>query len=349
MKISKKELVEALEAVRPGLANRELIEQSTSFAFLDGLVVTYNDEISVSRPVPSLSGITGAVAADELYSLLGRIDRDQITVEAAESELQVRAGRVRAGLPMHAEVKLPLEEVKGKKEWKDLPKKFMEALHLVVFSCSVDMSIPLLTCVHISGKIVESSDNIRLARYELDKPVTAGSDPLLIPGSSVKELVSTSLRSPVKRIARSSDPSGWVHFLTEEGTIFSCRLFEGEYPDPSPFLEVRGSKITLPSAMRKILNRAEVFTRVLKTQLHPLDKNVEIELRPRRFIIRAQSDLGWFEESAPTKYEGSPVAFSINPSFLRQMCKTMTTSTLGKDRMKFEGDSWEHVIALETR
>ena len=48
MKINKKELQEALERVKPGLASRELIEQSTSFAFMRDRVVTYNDEISIS-------------------------------------------------------------------------------------------------------------------------------------------------------------------------------------------------------------------------------------------------------------------------------------------------------------
>jgi len=39
MKINKKELKEALEIVKPGLANKEMIEQSTSFAFLKGKVI----------------------------------------------------------------------------------------------------------------------------------------------------------------------------------------------------------------------------------------------------------------------------------------------------------------------
>ena len=34
MKVNKVELLEALEKVKPGLANKDLIEQSTSFAFM---------------------------------------------------------------------------------------------------------------------------------------------------------------------------------------------------------------------------------------------------------------------------------------------------------------------------
>ena len=66
MKVNKEKLRQALEIVRPGLANKEVIEQATSFAFMDGRVVTYNDEISISHPVEGIE-IEGAVKADQLY------------------------------------------------------------------------------------------------------------------------------------------------------------------------------------------------------------------------------------------------------------------------------------------
>jgi len=54
MKINKNELKNALEIVKPGLANKEIIDQSTSFAFMNDCIVTYNDEISVSHPVKDI-------------------------------------------------------------------------------------------------------------------------------------------------------------------------------------------------------------------------------------------------------------------------------------------------------
>ena len=69
MKLNKTDLQKALEIVKPGLANKEMIEHSTSFAFIGGRVVTYNDEISLSHPVEGLE-IEGAIHAEELYKLL---------------------------------------------------------------------------------------------------------------------------------------------------------------------------------------------------------------------------------------------------------------------------------------
>ena len=61
--MQKQELITALEKVKPGLASKDLIEQSTSFAFINGKVITYNDEISISHPVKDLK-IEGAVQAE---------------------------------------------------------------------------------------------------------------------------------------------------------------------------------------------------------------------------------------------------------------------------------------------
>jgi hypothetical protein len=70
--MKKTDLIKALEAVKPGLANKEMIEQSTSFAFMEDRVVTYNDEISISHPLKGIP-IVGAIKADELYAFLSKV------------------------------------------------------------------------------------------------------------------------------------------------------------------------------------------------------------------------------------------------------------------------------------
>ena len=85
--MNRKELLGALSAVRPGLANKEVMEQSCSFVFDGGMVCTYNDEIAVSHPVPE--GISGAVRASELFSLLSKFPDEEIGVEVTEAELVV--------------------------------------------------------------------------------------------------------------------------------------------------------------------------------------------------------------------------------------------------------------------
>ena len=45
MKINRKELLEVLSLIKPGLSNNEMVEQSTHFIFEAGEVYTYNDQI----------------------------------------------------------------------------------------------------------------------------------------------------------------------------------------------------------------------------------------------------------------------------------------------------------------
>jgi len=335
MKINKQELLDALSIVRPGLANKEMIAQSTSFAFLNGRVVTYNDEISISHPVQNLD-IEGAVKANELYELLNKIKKDEIDFEMTESEIRIKAGRSKAGLTLKQEVTLPLEEIGEQGKWKKLPDQFQEALKFTSFSCSNDMSMPVLTCIHVDKKTscAISSDNFRLTYHNLGGTLPINS--FLIPASSVKELIKY-------LITHIAEGQGWVHFKTKEDTIFSCRIFEDTYPDTSKMFNVQGNEIHLPKSMEAILERAQVFARAE----HFLDEQVLIKLGDKKFTIRSEGVTGWFEETANTKYSGEEIEFYANPVFLKDICSKVQSCILSKSSMKFVGKDWEHIIALK--
>lgn len=339
MKINRLELMKALSMVRPGLASRELIEQSTSFAFLEGSVATYNDEISVTHPVPELKDVSGAVDATELYSLLDRMTHEEVEIITSDKEMLVKSGRARAGLVLQVDLTLPLEDVTSDKEWNDLPEGLINALRFAMLSCSNDMSRPILTCVHINGHHVEGSDNIRLTQYKLEGEVC--DVPLLIPSSSIRDLVNYDIVQIAKGVSK-----GWVHFRTEANTTFSCRLMGADYPNITPILKVEGTEVSIPKELEDVLMRAEVFSkRDIK-----LDEEVVISLDNKRLSVKARSDSGWFEETVRMKYEGDPVSFSVHPEFLKSMCEVDSTcilSTNPRGRMKFMGDKWVHIISLK--
>ncbi|GAG03362.1 unnamed protein product, partial [marine sediment metagenome] len=46
----RKDLLEALDKVQPGVDMQEVIEQSSSIVFDDDHLYSYNDEISISAP-----------------------------------------------------------------------------------------------------------------------------------------------------------------------------------------------------------------------------------------------------------------------------------------------------------
>lgn len=332
MKIKKEELRKALEIVKPGLANKEIIEQSTSFAFMDGRVVTYNDEISISHPVEGLE-IMGAIPAQELYQLLGKTKKEDLEVQITDSEIRISSGREKAGFTLTQEIRLPLESMKIPDKWKKIPANLLEAIKFCAFCCSRDMSRPVLTCVHVrKDGAIEASDGFRLTQYQMEKlPIKT----FLLPATSSQHLQSLD----VNEIA---EGDGWVHFRTASGTIFSCRILADNYPDTSMLLEVTGQKIKLPKNLGDILDRASIFA---KGEFF-LDTKAEITLGKNRMSVRTAGTTSWFEAETNVRYDGDSLSFTINPQFLKEVCEKELSCIVGENRILFEGENWKHVIAL---
>jgi DNA polymerase III sliding clamp (beta) subunit (PCNA family) len=330
--MDRKELMQALEIVKPGLASKAVIDQSTSFAFIGNRIITYNDEISISHPVEGLA-IDGAVRSEELYQLLSRITKDEIEITMSEAELLLKAGRARAGIVLQQEIKLPLDELGNRAKWKPLPDDFIKAADFVTPSCSKDMSRPTLTCINVRNDgIIEASDDYRITRYKIEEmPIPT----FLLPGSSARILARY---KPIK-IAESK---GWMHFKCESGTIFSCRIYEGEFPNVDKHFEVKGKKIEFPDTLVNALDRAAVFG----AREHQLDDEVTIKIMDNKINISSENDFGWFDEDVKIQYDDKGLGFIINPSFLKSILEQLSSCMIGERCMKFDGPNWMHVISL---
>lgn len=327
-------LISALERVKPGLSSKENnIEQSTSFAFIDGRICTYNDEISVSTQVEGLN-ITGAVKSDELYKLLGKLKADDISIETNESEVILTSGRTKAGFTLQQEIKLPIDQIGNVGKWSKLPDNFMSAIEFTMVSCAKDMSRPVLTCVNIrEDGCFESSDNYRISRYKLEKmPVKT----FLLPATTASILVKFN-------VAEIAEGQNWVHFRTEDqNTQFSCRVFEDNFPNIDSVLQVDGKQIELPVTMQEVLDRAVVFC----TQEKFTDQNIVVTVSDKRLKVRAESNTSWLEEEVNMPYRGEQIKFAINPHLLKAILAQTRVCVVGERCLKFTGENWQHVVAL---
>lgn len=333
MKINKEDLKRALEIVKPGLSSKELIPQSTSFAFINGRVVTYNDEISLSHPVEGLV-LKGAVEAGELYKILGKLKKDEVVITEKEEQIILQSGRTKVGLSLISKIELPLDQVGSVGKWQKLPEDFTKFMSLAMASCSRDMSRPLLTAVHVNGLIIEASDTFRITKCTLEKKVPT--NPFLIPANSVQEVIKL---KPIKI----AEGNGWIHFQTKEETILSCRIFQDEFPDTKPFIKVEGTWIDLPRTTEEVLERASVFAE----REHVLDETILISLGEKRMKITSQSKTGWFEEEVNIKYKDTPVEFAVTPYLLQDILSETLSCVLDENRLKFEGDGWIYVTMLK--
>jgi hypothetical protein len=336
MQINRQQLSYALERVKPGLASKEVIEQSTSFAFLDGRVITYNDEISVSHPVEGLE-LEGAIVADTLYKFLSKIKKEDIEIQTKGSEIIFVSGRTRAGLTLISEVKLPLkEDISQRGKWKALPENFSKHVGFAMNSCGKDMSKPVLTCVSVKQSgMLYATDQYRICKCDMKEEMLVKD--FLLPASSAVEVV----KLKPNKVA---EGKGWMHFQNEEETIISCRVMEDSYPEIDKHLIVKGEKIVLPKTINEVLDRAMVFAK----RDHMLDEMVGISIADMKFTVSAKGEggSGWFEEDVNFKYDGKPVAFSITPYLLKGILSETQACILSKDKLKFEGEDWLYVTLL---
>jgi hypothetical protein len=332
MKIDKNELKKALEIVKPGLANKEMIEQSTSFAFIGGHVVTYNDEISIRHPTPYIE-FKGAIQAEELYQLIGKIKPNEMDIEISETEILIKSGRTKAGLALQQEIKLPLDEITEATNWFKLPKNFIEGLKFVSPSCSTDMSTAILTCVNITKNNCQASDRYQIAEFQFSKPTKLE---CLLPASSAQVVIKLNPKFY-------SLSSGWVHFKTEEETILSCRILEDKFPDVTKFFKFEGDAIEFPQSISNILDRASVFSK----RQTVIDEMVTIFLSKNKIKIKAVSETGsWIEEPAKIVYKGGDMQFDVTPSLLTGILSQSNTCTKSATFIRFESENWRFLAAL---
>lgn len=336
MNVNREELQEALTIVKPGLASREVIEQSTSFAFIEGYVVTYNDEISICHPIGGID-FEGAIKAEELYGLLSKLSKSEISIEVEEEELQIKCGRVSAGLRLEEEISLPVTIPSGK--WKKIsdPDSFSNFIELAARTCSGDMSQPKLTCVCVRDDVVIGSDGSRLIQCVGSESVS-----FLIPASGALELVKI---NPTHSLIQKS----WIHFKNKKGSIFSCRRLDEDYISQDrvdEFLDLKkSSEIEFPAKIREMLGRVRQFAK----RDYSYDEVIEVVIEKGKILLKARAEdtKSWIEESASIKTKES-ITFMITPILFDDILKMTRICVLDKSmtKVKFVTDDWEYVIML---
>jgi len=331
--MDRKLLLGALESVRPGLASKDIVEHSTSFIFRKGMVLTYNDEMSVRHPVEEFPD--GAIPAAPLLALLKKASGKEVTVEEGEGEVILKCGRSRAGIPMEFEA-IPdyLLELKIPKEgWKKVPKDFVQAIRFCLFSTCDDMTRPILTNIHIKGASVESTDSFRLTRYEMKSEMGKS---LLLPAAAAAHLVNSEL-------VKYARDKAWVHFKSKAGAIFSCRISAGTFVDVAKAIPGdKGKKITFPENLMDVLDRAGIFS-VSEFQA---DQKVTLQFKGGKLKVKATGDTGWFEEVMKTDVKDD-MEFIIHPDFIKEILEHSKSATNHDDKLlRFKGKDFVHVVAL---
>ena len=329
--MERKNLLNALLAVKPGIANKEIVESMTYFYFSGSNVISYNDIISIQYPLKT--DFKTFVKADDLFKVVSKVKADQISLDLKDTSLIMKAKNVQSKFAtiedndISARVKVIKQSV-DKCKFKTLPENFKEVTRLCSFIASNNESDQTLTCVSIKGDLISATDNVRIALAKLSSSMPD----MLIKASEIKNLIN------IDPIEYSVDNS-WIHFKSKIGCVFSIRKVNGSFPDVAQFTKFKGTNISLPKSILDGLDIASVF-------VDSTEPSVQISLKRGWCRIFKDGEGGTVDYREKIPYEGKDVNFTINPTFLVEMLAHSTDITVASDKARLTSGDFTMITAL---
>lgn len=344
MKVNRKELVNALDFAMLGVSARgETLEQSDSFVFEEGRLVTFNDEIKTSAKSP-LGDITVSVIAADFLKLLAKMPDEELDIKVLNtkvgntsrgSEVHIIGKRRKAGVSCFEDIALPHDAVPKADKWKKVTDGVMGMIQHAANVCGRDITQELTLMVHVTPDIVEACDNYRLLRADIK---TGFPNECLLPAASIGALNELDIR-------KVSLGEGWAHFKTASNQIISIRCSHEEYHKNIDHMLNMGecSNVSFPANLADILSRAAVM---MDAEFTP---SVTVKLTTGKLLLESRKTNGWYQEEKRIKYDGREIEFTVHPKFLKEMLERTRKAEISEDggRMKITADNIQFLVALE--
>ena len=333
MRIKRKEFLEQLESVRPGLSAREVIEQSSCFVFQNKRVFTYNDEIACHRK-SLLDDIEGAVQAEPLLAILSKLPEKVIDISIKDNELFIRGKQRKSGIRMESKIVLPVDSVEQPKGWKKLPTNFADAVKWVQPCAGDNQSQFNMTCIHLCKSWMEACDNYQAIRFKIKTDIRK---PTLIRKDSIKHIIEMDMIDV-------SQTRRWIHFRNSSGLTLSCRHWMEEYPNLENLLRKgRGEPWDLPKGLKEAIEKAQVFS-----SEDPAGDNMIMRLQPGSVTVTGRGAAGWFSGRKKSLYKGSSLEFGISTRILLELVEHFNEyqCKISETRLKVKGGKLVYITVL---
>ncbi len=337
MPIPRSVLLVKLTEAAVGLSKKPDLEQSSSFIFKGDRLTTFNGNIMVRTKSPL--SFDAVVSASDMLGMLSKIPDDEVEISCNESELRIRStdNRRKAGITMAVGIHSPITDIPmpAKESWSGIKEGVSEALQQAARVCTNDETQSLTSCVHITPKMIEACDNLRLLRTTIN---TGFSEDVLLPAESLIAIRDI-------EITKVSMGKGWVHFKTAAGAVVSLASNNETYHDGLDEILAldKPEKITLPANLKEILDRALVMSSAKE------DARIGVKIADGELTVTSFKEGAWYKEKRKVKYAGRVLDFDIDPDFLSQVLERTRDVKVDQKRMKIVVDKTQFVVELNAK
>lgn len=291
MTIQKKQLLESLKKCMPGIeTGNAVLQGADSFVFHNGKIFTYNDVISVSVPIEQTGlveeTVEGAVKAKEFYSIIEKFPSDEIEFVVKEKGWLLKCGRAKAELNLQEfDFESRLNDITPTEEWVEVQDDFIQGIGV----CQMTNNKTALSGIYINGKDIISTDGYQINNFTMKSELPM----FYISDKSSNELLK------VFGIKSMQVQGSWVHFKTEDGTVFSVKTLQGTsfpYDKVKSLIESNDfEKMDLhakfPQEMFKAIERATSFGMEISERTA-----VKLELNKDGIMVSSERTSGRYAE-----------------------------------------------------
>ena len=336
----KKEMIEILSKLKPGLAKREIIEEMVHFTFTGDRVLTYNEEVCISYPFET--DFQCSVNAKDMLDALNKAKAETIELDLVEGQLNLtcKDQDVFMNVSQETEIKDKAVEVISEAAddvWKKVPEDFTECMFLTMFSASKQEADGSFQGICVDNVNTYSTDRLRVTRCTMKSPM----DPFVI-----RAAVAQDLRN--YKFTEYNQGDNWINFRTADQVLFSVKKIADDWPveDMQQHLKLEGTRFRLPESLQVAAHDLITWTEG-DMDFH---KTVSFIMENNLITLEGKKESGIMRKRVLIEYQSDPIKFLISPVYLSTiMDKGATRIVVGETRAAFKKENMLHIMQLQAK
>jgi len=323
------ELRNIVDMLKPAFKLNDLAEFGKYIIFQTDKVFVYNGAMAIV--VEHTTDKEFALPADEFTKFISRVKSKDVEITIGDT-IEIKAGNAKASFAKNDDIVTRAKALKIiiPTQLERIPDDFCKGLKMCQYSIGKDKSYEHLTYLNIEGKLMASTDNLRVSEYVLSDDVTD----MMIPREAVKYLIQYDVKEY-------SIELGFAYFKNKDNVWFITRIGDMLFPDYATFLEGEGQDITLPDDISDIVATAAVTV----DDIANIENTVNVNIENNKVTVSSQNDVGKIVVESDVEYKDK-ASFSISPAFFDDILKITKNIRVCENKILFKVDNFRHVVAL---